>query len=72
MKKTSSTIPEVVESRKPTVVTTTAAIVAPASGIRSSSATSRPSATAYGTPRTSRTAVDTMPAMRLIARLPVT
>ena len=35
-----------------------AAIVAPASGIRSRIATSSPSATAYGTPRTSSTTVD--------------
>ena len=49
-----------------------AAIVAPASGIRSSSATISPSATAYGTPRISSTIVVSVPAIRLITRLPVT
>ena len=39
------------------VTTMIAAIVAPASGIRSRIATSRPSATAYGTPRASRVMV---------------
>ena len=65
-------MPAVVEWRKPTALTMIAAIVAPASGIRSRIATTRPSATAYGTPSTSSTAVDVTPAIRLIARLPVT
>ena len=46
--------------------------IAPASGMRSSRATSSPRATANGTPNASRTLVETIPAIRLIARLPVT
>ena len=45
-------MPAVVEWRKPTTLTITAAMVAPASGIRSRMPTMRPSATAYGTPST--------------------
>ena len=50
----------------------TAAIVAPASGMRSSSATSSPRATAYGTPVIQNTIPDATPAIRLISRFPVT
>ena len=49
-----------------------AAIVAPASGTRSRIATTRPSATANGTPMISSTIVVETPATRLISRLPVT
>ena len=57
---------------KATSPTSTAAMVAPASGTRSSTATITPRATAYGTPTISRTIVVERPAMKLIARLPVT
>ena len=50
----------------------TAAIVAPASGIKSSRATRRPSATANGTPASQSTMPDETPAIRLMKRLPVT
>ena len=65
-------IPACVESRKATVETRIAAIVAPASGIRSRIPTTSPSASAYGTPTSSSTSVEAMAAMRLISRLPVT
>ena len=65
-------IPDWIESRNATVETATAAIVAPASGIRSRIATRSPSATAYGTPTIESTAVETIPAITLIVRLPVT
>ena len=71
MKKTATTIPAGTLCRNDTATTTTPAIVAPASGIRSSTATSSPSATAYGTPITSSTIVIETPAIRLISRLPV-
>jgi len=72
MKKTMTTIPSGIEFRNETVPTRMAAIVAPASGIRSRIATSKPSATAYGTPTIRSTTVVSVPAMRLIRRLPVT
>ncbi len=49
-----------------------AAIVAPASGIRSRIATINPRATAKGTPVISSTTVVLAPAIRLIRRFPVT
>jgi hypothetical protein len=71
-KNTTTTIPATIECRKPMIPTMIAAIVAPASGIRSSMATISPSATAKGTPVASRTIVVAVPAIRLIKRLPVT
>jgi hypothetical protein len=65
-------IPAGTECRKATTTTMIPATVAPASGIRSRIATSRPSATAYGTPRASSTIVIDAPAIRLIRRFPVT
>ena len=44
-----------------------AAIVAPASGTRSKSATRTPSVTAYGMPVANRTTVEIGPAMTLIS-----
>ena len=58
--------------RKVTVVTTMAAIVAPTSGTRSSSATSRPSASANSTPTIQSITPEVMPATTLMKRLPVT
>ena len=65
-------IPAGIEWRNATEPTMMAAIVAPASGIRSRIATISPSARAYGTPVMSRTIVVSVPAIRLIRRLPVT
>ena len=72
MKKITTTIPAVIECRNATVPMMIAAIVAPASGIRSRTATITPSATANGTPSASRIAVVSVPAIKLISRLPVT
>jgi hypothetical protein len=72
MKKIRTTIPAGIEARNATVLTMMAARVAPASGIKSRMATSRPSANAYGTSMISSTTVEVIPAMTLISRLPVT
>ena len=72
MKNTTTMIPAGIEWMKATTPIRIAAIVAPASGIRSRIATISPSATAYGTPSISRTIVVRLPAIRLISRLPVT
>ena len=72
MKKTTTTIPATIEWMNATVPIRIAAIVAPASGIRSRIATTSPSATAYGTPMMISTIVVEPPAIRLINRFPVT
>ena len=69
---TLTTIPAGIEWMKATAPTMIAASVAPASGIRSRIATISPSASAYGTPTLRRTIVVSVPAIRLISRLPVT
>jgi hypothetical protein len=72
MKKTITMIPAGIEWRNATEPTMMAASVAPASGIRSRIATISPSARANGTPVRSRTIVVSVPATKLIKRLPVT
>ena len=57
---------------KTTVETMIAASVAPASGMRSRTATSSPSATANSLPTAKRTIVASVPATTLMRRLPVT
>jgi hypothetical protein len=57
---------------KMTVETRMAARVAPARGMRSSTATRSPSATAYSLPTAKSTMVERIPATRLMSRLPVT
>ncbi|MNC93308.1 hypothetical protein D3C83_99060 [compost metagenome] len=58
--------------RNATSVTITAPMVAPISGIRSSTATISASASAYGTPRICRNTYEVTPAMNAMVNWPAT